>query len=157
MRLVSRMTDLYDKLKNEHFSAQAVNTSKVIDKIYAETLLFLERSKTIFKEDSMSLMEKLFIYSKGRPYELKQRYYLLFEKYHGPSLYKKMQWFLQKHIVDNSEHNVFFYQSQQIFDFLLFNFRTDTPLSKLKHTSKLFAFNNSTVKFDCTVTEFNEG
>jgi hypothetical protein len=54
-------------------------------------------------EYSIRIFEKLFIHSKGKPVGLKYRLFEVFERSHGTSLFKKMNFFFAKHVIDDSD------------------------------------------------------
>lgn len=54
-------------------------------------------------EHTLRTFEKLFIHSKGKPIELKHRLYAIFEKSQGTSLFKKLQFFFSKHIIEDND------------------------------------------------------
>jgi len=49
------------------------------------------------------IFEKMFIHSRGKPVELKHRLYSFFEKCHGTSLFKKLQFFFSKHVIEEND------------------------------------------------------
>jgi hypothetical protein len=62
-------------------------------------------------EQTSKLFERLFILSKGKSVKLKRRLFNVFEKLNGSSLFKKLQYFFAKNIMDPSER-IPFYQSE---------------------------------------------
>jgi hypothetical protein len=102
-------------------------------------------------EYSIRIFERLFIHSKGRSVPLKQRLFSVFERFNGPSVFKKLQFFFSKHILDENDKldKLSYFASQsQFLDFILYSFRADVPLRKLRHTSLLFPFKNPDVSFE---------
>ena len=54
------------------------------------------------QDSGSKLFERLFILSKGKPVSLKYRVFEVFERFHGTSLFKKLQFFFAKHAMDDS-------------------------------------------------------
>lgn len=49
------------------------------------------------------IFEKLFIHSRNRSVPLKRRLFDLFERFHGPSVFKKLQFFFSKHVIEEGD------------------------------------------------------
>ena len=100
-------------------------------------------------EYSIRLFEKLFIHSKGKPVKLKRRLFDVFERCNGPSMFKKLQFFFSKHLLDDTDKIdklSFFACQSQFLDFTLHSFRTSSlPLRKLSTLTKLFPLMNQDV------------
>ena len=120
-------------------------------RIFEQAIQFLEMQTSLMHEYSIRLFEKLFIHSRGKSFQLKQRLFNVFERFNGPSLFKKLQFFFTKHLIDDADKLdklSFFSCQSQFLDFTLHSFKTNRSLRKLQCSSKLFALYNEDISLE---------
>jgi len=158
-KIVARLIDLLEN-RQDHHSHQnhqhSYQVSLLVDNIFEQAVDFVASQSSIQSQQMNGLMEKLFIYSRGRRAAIKTKFFNVFEKFYGPSLFRKFQYFFSKHLIDDMDKVLFFQSSAQILDISLNNFKTDLPLEKIRNTAKLFAFKNPALDFQNSHSAFPE-
>jgi hypothetical protein len=142
--MYNKITDLTNERKD------AGKTNELIVKIYEQSIVVMEMQTSLMQDYSVKLFEKLFILSKGNPVALKYRLFEVFERFNGCSMFKKFQFFFQKHFLEDEKTDklAFFQAQSQFLDFTLFSFRANGDLKKIKNSSKFFSLYNNDIHIE---------
>ena len=81
-------------------------TNELINNIFEQGVSFLEEQHSVWPEHLNKLFERMFFLSKGKYVHHKQRLFAVFEKFHGTNLFKKIQFFLQKYMIEETDKNL---------------------------------------------------
>eukprot|EP00347_Sterkiella_histriomuscorum_P010775 403374964 len=146
-KILSKIQDIQTPERKD-----TATTNQLIESIFEQSIRFLEKQHTFLNEHTVRLFEKIFLNLKGKSVPLKQRVFKIFEKLHGTQLFKKLQFFFHKRQLEDVDKLQFYQSQSQLLDFTLFNFRTDTPLTKSKYSSRLFPLYNLSIKFEKQVS-----
>lgn len=141
--MVLRVAELQEAKRDSAASQELIN------KIFEQSVQFLEQQHSFWPDHLNKLFEKVFFLSKNKNVHLKQRLFAVFEKFNGTSIFKKLQFFMQKHLVEDVQDKTALIQGlSQLLDFTLFNFKTNVPLHKIQLSSRLFPLSNIQISFD---------
>lgn len=128
-KMTQRMSDLAETKREEY--------TELIGDIFDMSLDFLDQQPLLNSDINIKLFDRLFIYAKNKSAKLKRKFFRLFEKHFGSSLYAKINYYFSRLILEDSEKTNCLYDLNMFLELLIFNFRVDVPLSKQSCSAQL--------------------